>query len=167
MRTSLLWITLLLAATLAACTQAPTARSSTSEADEAAIRNSIDQYLGAWNATNVTAAGAFFTEDAVEMRTDGAPFEGRKAILDDLSSFFAQFKATQSAPVTEVGVEEGNLGFARGTWSVRSAPKAGGADTTRTGKWMVLYKRQADGSWKIWRWIWNEQPAAAPQPTAK
>lgn len=166
MKTSFLWITLFLAATLAACTQAPPARPNTSEADKAAIRNSTPSFLAAWNAADVTALGAFFAEDAVEMRADGAPFEGRKAILDGLSSFFAQFKATQSAIVTEAGVE-GDLGFARGTWNLRSAPKSGGAETTRTGKWMVLYKRQADGSWKTWRWIWNEQPAAAPQPTAK
>jgi uncharacterized protein (TIGR02246 family) len=162
MKTPILWFTLLLAATLAASTRPQAAQANTSEADQVAIRNLVEQYLRAWNASDLTAIGAFFAEDVVEMRTDGAPFEGRKAVLDSLGSFLAQFKATQSAPVIEVGVE-GNLAFARGTWSIRLAPKAGGAEATRTGTWMTLFKRQADESWKIWRWIWNEQPAAAPK----
>jgi uncharacterized protein (TIGR02246 family) len=129
------------------------------EADEATLRSTVNQFLVAWNAADVASLETFYAEDAIEMQPDGAPHDGRKAIQDSHAAFFAQFTATQSATAMEVGVE-GNLGFTRGTWGVRSTPKAGGPETSRTGKWMVLSKREADGSWKIWRWIWNEQPTA-------
>ena len=161
MKVSLQLISFAVAVTLmAACTQGPAGRPDTLQADEAALRSAVDQYLVSWNAGDSAALGSFFTEDAIEMQPDGAAHEGRKAVVESISASFAQFTATQSATVTEIGVD-GNLGFTRGSWSVRSAPKAGGPDTTRTGKWLVLSKRQSDGSWKMWRWIWNEQPSAS------
>jgi uncharacterized protein (TIGR02246 family) len=159
MKESLHWINFVLVATVVGCAQGPATRADTLEADEAALRATVSDFLAAWNAADVASLGTFYAEDAIEMQPDGAPHEGRKAIQDGHGAFFAQFTATQTATVTEVGVE-GNLGFNRGTWSVRSMPRAGGPETSRTGNWMVLLRRDADGSWKIWRWIWNEQPTA-------
>jgi uncharacterized protein (TIGR02246 family) len=154
------------AALMAACTQGPAGRTNTLQADEAALRSVVDRYLVSWNAGDSAALGSFFTEDAIEMQPDGPAHEGRQAILDGEIAFFAQFTATQAATVTEVAVD-GDLALIRGSWSVKSAPKAGGSDTTRTGKWLVLSKRQADGSWRIWRWIWNEQPTASGGTAAR
>ena len=84
---------------------------------------------------------------------------GRAAIVQEFTDFFTNFNATQTAEVDEVDVQ-GDLAFARGTWQVHQTPKAGGDEEVRSGKWMELFKRQADGSWKTWRWMWNEDGAA-------
>jgi len=50
----------------------------------------------------------------------------------------------------------GDLAVTRGTWSVTETPKAGGETVERHGKWFTVQRRQADGSWKTWRWMWNQ-----------
>lgn len=55
----------------------------------------------------------------------------------------------------------GEWGFARGTSSGTVISKAGGQRRKSAEKWLVLVRRQADGSWKIARDIWNEEPQPA------
>lgn len=147
---------------LAACTQAPVPVPDTSEADEAAIRASSDAFLAGFNAGDVTAMADLYAEDAIAIPPDGPPTEGRDAILQSLSEYFELFTATQTATTDEI-ILRGDLAVARGTWSSRETPKAGGEEVTRNGKWMEVQRRQADGSWKVWRWMWNQESAAAPQ----
>lgn len=47
------------------------------------------------------------------------------------------------------------MAFARGTYSVKRTPVAGGETVETDGKYMTIFKRQADGSWKIYRDIFN------------
>ena len=49
----------------------------------------------------------------------------------------------------------GDFAFVRGDFSATLTPKAGGEPTLDTGKWMGLWQRQADGSWKIAADIFN------------
>jgi len=145
---------------LAACTRTPAPPPDTSEADAAAIRQLSDDWLAAYNAADADAAGLTYAEDALSLPPDGPPVMGREALVQRLRDFFNEFSASQTATVDEVAVT-GDWGMARGTWSVRQTPKAGGAEQVRSGKWMELYRRQADGSWKTWRWMWNQASAGA------
>jgi ketosteroid isomerase-like protein len=141
---------------LAACSQPAPEPVDTSEADAAAIRAHTDQFLALWNAADVAGLGAMYDDDAIRMQPDGPNAEGREAILQAFTEYFDEFDAQQTAVVDEVGVF-GGVGFGRGTWSVRQTPKAGGDEQERNGKWFVMHRRQADGSWKTWRWMWNEE----------
>ena len=113
-------------------------------------------FLNAFNAANVQALSTLYADDAIALPTDRAPEVGREAILQDFKDLFSQFTATQTATILGVEVQ-GDIGVAYGTWTVRSAPKAGGEEQIENGKWMEVHKRQADGSWKVWRWIWNQE----------
>ena len=44
---------------------------------------------------------------------------------------------------------DGDMGLARGTYTLSIIPKAGGDTAYVDGKYLTLCKRQADGSWKI------------------
>jgi ketosteroid isomerase-like protein len=124
-------LTVASAVALAACMQTPAPPPDTTEADAAAIRAQTDQFLAGFNAGDAAALGGLYAEDAIQMPPDGPANEGREAIVQSL------------------------------TWNVRQTPKAGGAEQVRNGKWLVLNQRQADGSWKVWRWMWNEEGAAS------
>ena len=151
-------LNLVLGLVFVACTGAPAPPPDTSEADAAAIREQNPQWLAAYNAGDAAAIGMFYTEDAISLRPDGPPVVGREAIVQQLTDFFEKFSASQTSTVDEVSVS-GDLAFARGSWNTHQTPKAGGDEQVRTGKWLELYKRQADGSWLAWRWMWNEEPA--------
>ena len=137
---------------LAACAQTPP---DTTEADAATIRGQTESFLAAWNAGDAATLGQLYAEDIVEMQPDGPALEGRAAIVQSFTDFLTEFTATQTAEVDEVDVQ-GDLAFSRGRWQVRQTPRTGGDEEVRSGKWMVLYQRQTDGSWKMWRWMWNQ-----------
>jgi ketosteroid isomerase-like protein len=49
----------------------------------------------------------------------------------------------------------GDWAFDRGTYSQTLTPKGGGVAQKETGKYLWLYHRAPDGSWKQARVIWN------------
>jgi len=53
----------------------------------------------------------------------------------------------------------GDFGFARGTYSALLLPKAGGEDIPIDGKYLTIFKKQADGTWKIYRDAFNSNVA--------
>jgi len=53
----------------------------------------------------------------------------------------------------------GDFGFAHGTYFVSVTPKGGGAVKSKEGKFLTIFKKQADGSWKIYRDSVSPNPA--------
>ncbi|NJD11894.1 MAG: SgcJ/EcaC family oxidoreductase [Gemmatimonadetes bacterium] len=152
---------------LAAC--APAARAPAAgapdpaAADAAQIRNLVDTFLAAWNAGNDAALARLLAEDATVIPPDGTATQGREAFRRAAAEYFRNFTATQTATTDEVSLH-GDLAVATGTWRVREKPRAGGEEQVRAGRWLAVEKRQADGSWLPWRWIFNQADAAAAEP---
>lgn len=48
-----------------------------------------------------------------------------------------------------------DLGFARGTYTFSATVRASGATVNYDGKYLTVFKKQADGSWKIYRDCYN------------
>lgn len=159
MKPSSLWWATLPLFVLNACTPAPEQTAEPSQADLDALGVSTERFLAAWNAADVEALGAWMAEDAIEMPPDGPPLVGRAAMLQGLRDYFAEFDAVQTATTDEV-VVRGDLAVLRGTWRLTETPRAGGPPVERSGKWLDVQRRTADGSWKTWRWMWNQTTAA-------
>ena len=155
MRASRKSIPLLLLVAVGACARAPVPPADTSEADAAAIRATNDRWIASFNDGDAAALSLTYLDDAVALPPDGPLLVGRQAIVQSLRDYFAEFSATQASTVAEVTLF-GDLAMARGTWKIRQTPRPDGVDQLRSGKWLALQKRQADGTWKTWRWIWNQ-----------
>lgn len=142
-----------------ACTKVPAPEPvRDTAADEAALRAKTDTFLSAYNAADLTVLEASVMEDAVEMREGGPDLVGKSAIMAEAAKPFADNTLKQTATVDEVAVW-GDVGMSRGTWEITQTPKAsGGTPVVTRGKWLVLHKRVADGTWKDWRHIWNMDP---------
>jgi len=85
--------------------------------------------------------------------------------LDWLRQFLAAYTVEVQYRSDEI-VVSGDWAFDRGTATETMTPKAGGAATTETAKYLWVYQRQ-NGAWKQARLIWNSNgapPAAAPPP---
>jgi len=153
---------LALAAAFAACAEPPPPPPpDTTEADMAAIRQWTERFLGAYNAQDLATMESLFTEDYVSVAPEGPPTTGRAGIMALLAASFEQYTTAQTATVDEVAVF-GDHGMVWGTWEEAMTPKAGGAEETSHGRWMVVYKRDADGSWKAWRQIYNVDQSTPP-----
>ena len=148
------------AVVLAACAPAtqepePAAEEApTTEADVEAIATSLEQELAAVNSGDAEAFQAAITNDAVLMPPNEPPVTGKEAILAWQQAFFDQATVQLSISFEEVEVA-GNWAFARRSWARTLTPVAGGEPTQDNGQVVHIYQRQADGSWKVARIIWN------------
>ena len=147
-----------LAALLAACAPEPAAEMpETTPLDPATVRAQVSEFVSTWNGGDLSGLGTHLAEDAVLMQPDGAPLEGRQAILAAIVDNYDFKLMQQTATVDEVAAI-GNMAYARGAWTVEPTAAAGDEAPTMNGKWSAIYKRGPDGGWQTWRWIWN-QPA--------
>jgi uncharacterized protein (TIGR02246 family) len=117
-----------------------------SAADEAAIRT-LDS---AWNKSamdlNADLMSSYYATDAV-LLVPGAPMaKGRDAIHTAVAGMFASpgFSLTFSPDQVTA---KGDLAYEIGNYKLTFNDKAGKTQTS-TGKYVVVWARQADGSWK-------------------
>ena len=105
---------------------------------------------------------ALVTDDAVLMPPDHPALVGKDAIRPWAQGFAQQFTMESYRPTDDELVVTDGWAFrrARMTWVLR--PKAGGEALTQTGKFIIIYRQEPDGSWRIARDIFNlDAPAPA------
>lgn len=93
---------------------------------------------------------------------DGVDFvRGRDAIRASYAEMFSRpgFSLTWE-PIEAVVSASGDLGYTLGRWRSRSV-HADGKTVTGQGKYVTIWKKQKDGSWKAAVDIGNTTPAAA------
>jgi uncharacterized protein (TIGR02246 family) len=93
---------------------------------------------------------ALFTEDCVRMPQGGSASLGRPALEAAYRQDFAEVWKTQAKVRlnTEEVVIAGEYAFARGADTLIQD----GRQVGETGKWLFVYRRQPDGTWKF-HWI--------------
>lgn len=151
-------------ALFAACAQPPAPAADTSAADAAAVRDLTEKFVAAWNAGDAATYGAMIADDVIQMPQGAAANTGRDAVLAGMSSSVDVTAVQQSATVDEV-VVMGDYANAYGTWRIDPVAATDQAAEVTAGRWMVLYRRNAEGLWQIWRWMWN-QTSGPPVPAA-
>jgi uncharacterized protein (TIGR02246 family) len=134
-------------------------------ADVQAIKNSMDDFAKAFNAADADGITALMTDKTVFADLNVPVAVGKEAVHAYWQAIFGQFKAEFTAPVEDVRVA-GDLGVARGSWTVKLTPNAQGvAPISDGGSWIVVLARQNDGSWK-WDWCVPNSNLPLPGSTA-
>jgi uncharacterized protein (TIGR02246 family) len=117
-------------------------------ADTAAIGEVRSQFQTAYNAGDATALAALFADDAVSMPDHHASVEGKAAIQQHLSEIFTEYTGNISITPGDTEVS-GDMAHEPGTYTLTLTPKGQGNPVMENGKYLVVLKRQGDGSWKI------------------
>ena len=136
---------------LTACTQAPVAPPPDTRADdEKAIRDRETAAAQAWNTKDVDKVVALYADDATLMLPNAPLMTGKQAIGAAFKEAAADPNFSLSIQNTSVEASKGgDLGFVRGTYMVhQSDPKTKKAMMEK-GSYVLVYKKQADGTWKI------------------
>ena len=120
------------------------------------------------NTGNSSEIADMLAEDAVIMVPNQPVQEGKAAcarfVENVMASLLEQFDRRIVYVSAEVRVI-GDCGFDRGSFTFTVAPRSSGNTSRETGKYLFLYSRAVDGSWKIARVIVNlddhdgEEPA--------
>lgn len=122
-----------------------------------------DVHVAALNAGDADGWVACFANDAVQMPPHFAANASKAAIQGWSKGFLSMFGCRFSLSVDEVRAAA-DWAFERGRYDITLAPRAGGESMEDNGKYITIYQRQPDGSWKIARDIWNSD---RPLPGAK
>ncbi len=134
----------------------------TSETDTPAIQGVLDEYVAALQNGNPDPYAALFTEDAVFMAPGRAALLGRQAIRVGASSFF-EHSTEKLEPSIESITIPGDWAHAHGTFSRTLIPNDGDERQHTQGKFLWIFERQSNDTWKIARYIWNyDQTAESP-----
>jgi uncharacterized protein (TIGR02246 family) len=153
-----------LALSLAACDRpAETGNGATatkaSAADTDAVKATETAFLAALESKDVAAVKTNYAPDAVMVLPDMAPMKGVAAISADYDKFaadpVAKFDATNESTV--VGAD---MAYSQGTYTVTYTNPETKVVENGQGYYLVVYRKQADGSWKI------VQDVSSPLPKA-
>jgi ketosteroid isomerase-like protein len=134
--------------------------------DVAAVRQQVEAgnagLIAAMEKGDATAAAGFYDDSAMTMPPGQDASVGRANILKMFGSFSA-FTITNMRLVVRDIVASGDLASETGHYEWTVTPKAGGAKPmTDMGKYLVVWKKQGDGSYKLFRDIWNNDAPVAP-----
>jgi uncharacterized protein (TIGR02246 family) len=130
-------------------------------ADIAAIGAARSAFMAAYNAGDAEAIGKLYTADAVSEPNHQPTLSGRDEIVKSLASMFGQVTLKVELKSEETKTTA-NSGFDRGHYTASVTPKAGGPTTTSEGRYLVLFVKETDGTWRVSRDIDNSATPMAP-----
>jgi uncharacterized protein (TIGR02246 family) len=123
----------------------------------AAIEAANAKFSEAFARGDAKALAAMYTPDAIAFPPDSEMIRGNEAIGNFWKT--TRDSGVQSATLTTVDVgRSGDVAYEVGKVSLTIQP-VGKEPTTAVAKYVVVWKRQSDGSWKLHRDIWNSLPA--------
>ncbi|MCX5768365.1 MAG: hypothetical protein NTZ43_14195 [Gemmatimonadetes bacterium] len=111
-------------------------------------------YVNAINSNITSRVMACYDKDAQVMQPDGPLVHGHKAIEKWVAGYFKEYK-THWDKVSKLIWVAGDYGFDQGVDSAVDIPRNGGCTQRYTVKGLLIYKRQANGEFKVYRDIWN------------
>ena len=131
-----------------------TMKGASPDAFRKAVEGTWEKYSAAINTGDADSWIALWDENGVQLPPDSPPIQGKAAIdaanrpgfADPIEEFTIYLDETVAA---------GGYGYARGTYSFVLPASADSPRLFFEGKYLTIYKRQADGTWKIYRDCFN------------
>lgn len=138
-----------------------------SEADKTAIRANDQKFTQAVLARDSVGVAAMYTDNASFMPPNQPAVTGRAAIQTWMGAF-PPVSAFTLDPQEIDG--SGDVAYVRGNYTISFTPPGATTAIEDHGKYIVVDRKQADGSWLIVGDIFNSDvplPAPAPAPAAR
>ena len=120
----------------------------------AAAESIYARYAATLGAGNADAWAELWADDGVQLPPDAPPVVGKSQIREKLRGVLDAFRFDMQIR-TEEARSAGGWASARGTYTATLTPKRGGDPVPIDGKFLTIFARQPDGSWKIYRDIFN------------
>ncbi len=139
----------------------PTPTPDTRAADEAAIRAAVKEWSAAAQAKDADKFGSFYAEDAALLLENAPDINGKAALREAIGGMMQDPNFALSFEADKVVVaRSGDLAYETGSYSM-TLSDAKKKPSTQTGHYVVVWQREADGSWKVARDVPVSDPPAA------
>jgi uncharacterized protein (TIGR02246 family) len=127
-------------------------------ADEGAVRQAIDASVArstaAIKAGDAAVVAQEYAPDAHLLTANAPAMVGHAAVSEGLKGWLSSMKVTDMNTTTTDVIVSGDLAVSTGTYTM-SMQIPNGPKIDDKGKFVTVWRRQADGSWKIVRDIMN------------
>ena len=124
--------------------------------DETAAVDAVRRdFNAAFNANDAAAIGRLFDAEGMLLPPGMAAVAGAEKITARYVGHFAKTRSRFELKPGDIRICEG-WAFLDAEFARTDAPKAGGTPASVEGRYLMVFRKQADGSWKIFRDIWNE-----------
>ena len=128
--------------------QKPAPPPDTRKADEAAIRAASADWSKASQAKDLDKATSYYADDAIFFVNNGAMVKGKDAIKMTWKPMLAAPGPGLTFETTYVEVaRSGDMAYEYGTYDLKTEAKKGKVADEK-GKYVVVWKKQPNGSWK-------------------
>ena len=151
--------------TAAAC--AAPAKTAEAPIDPAALKDAIQAREKEWSAAflagNGTAIAELYTEDAQSIQPVGDSWSGHAAIAKGEQAQLDTLNVTAREDIAEEVIPAGaDHAIEVGHYSYTATTKKTKKPVSSSGRYMVLWRKDLDGVWRLQRDIGTEAPAKAP-----
>jgi len=138
--------------------------------DTKAVEDAVRAADAAWSkaavAMDVAATGSYYADDAVVMPPNMPIVNGKEAAQKAWTEMLVPGNSISWTPSTVVSAGSGEIAYSQGAYTM-TMKGPDGKVTSETGKYLEVWKKQADGSWKAVEDIWNsDMPAVAAAPVS-
>ena len=122
----------------------------------AIIKKGSEAWMAAFNAGDAAGIAALYSESAMLLPPDATQLRGRQAVQDTFQAWIDG--GLKDAVLETVEFEtSGDLAYLIGLFSVK-VPADNDQMITATGTYLEVWKREADGVWRLHRDTWNDTP---------
>jgi uncharacterized protein (TIGR02246 family) len=145
---------------------APPAKAPEASADPTALREAIQAREREWSAAFLAgdAAGvaSLYTEDGAQVQASGDWARGREGITNNMRAQLDTLAVTAREDITEEVFAAGDYVVEIGHYSYQGTSKTDNQPRSGAGRYMVLWRKDADGVWRLHRDIGNDAPPKKP-----
>lgn len=139
----------------------------THDADVSALKSTEAAWVTDAATKDLEKFVAHYTDDASVLIPETPIFTGKDAVRGGLKPIITDPNFALTFVATKVDVaKSGELGYTQGTYSMTVSDPKTKAPVTEKGKYLTVYKKQADGTWKAVEDTFMSD-APPPQPTGK
>jgi len=141
--------------------------------DMSKLKSTFQQLENDWSKAYIAGDAAnlasMYTEDAYSMPSNMPMMNGRDKILEGNSKYMQSGEKHLAMTAKTLDVfGSGDIAYEVGTYSFTYIPAQMTESITEIGKYIDIWQKQADGSWKIKADIWNsDNPESTPKAGAK
>lgn len=120
------------------------------EAARAAILEADRQFSKATSERGLDGFRSFLADEVTTLRPDSPVIRGKDPFVERWAALLAnpKMKITWEPELAEVSAS-GELGYTVGSYEITATNGLGIASTAGTGKYVTIWRKQADGSWKV------------------
>ena len=167
MKTGIAMAALAIALLVIGCQTAPVQQAPQVSAEE--IRMAISDAAAAVNtaleAGDMEGYLAHYVEDAVWMPPGSEEIIGKARARQRLQEVFALYAINEAFDTEELVVMGSDYAARRGQFTMAATPKEGGEEVRDVGSFVNIWRKDADGKWKIMFDIWNSDRGQPILPT--